>query len=327
MATVVLSAMVLSFIVVAVLIFESRPHDPIYQGKQLSLYLQPLRNASINIDYSWTWWDLGEPVELTRPRVECDFVNARALEAVSQVGTEGLPILLSMLKARVSVPRHWAQVLLDRLHLVGIAYLDPDPYGTSFRRRAAAAAAIEALGHRATPMIPDLIQLLDDRACGPTALMALLAVLPESQQIIQLTNAFRLPLPEFQGPAVLRLSTLGLAASPAMPSLLRMLNSTNEFLQGACAVALVRIGAPSDQVVPTVMKNLSSKSNAFSGPYFGPTMEGLQMSLWTLGQYGRHATNALPVLLTFQTHPDPTVEVTARNAANRIRAAAASAMP
>jgi hypothetical protein len=310
-----------------VLIFERRPHDPICQGKRLSLYLQPVRNASINIDYRWTWWDLGEPVELTRPRIECDFVDARALEAVSQAGTSGLPILLSMLKARVSLCRHWTQVLLGRLHLVGFAHLDPDPYGTSFRRRATAVAAIETLGPRATPVIPDLIHLLNDRACGTEALMALLAILPESQQIIQLTNAFRLPLPEFRGRAVLRLSTLGPAASPAMPSLLQMLNSTNEFLQGACAVALVRIGAPPEQVVPTVLRNLASNSNVFSGPFFGPTMEGLQMSLWTLGQYGRHATGALPVLLTFQTHSDPTVEVTARNAANRIRAAAASATP
>jgi len=197
-------------------------------------------------------------------------------------------------------------------------------------------AAFEQLGPKASAAIPIIIPLLNDPDSAGAALVALISLQMQSERdILCLTNALLLrtgghvglPVNQFYGTAILALSTFGSKASNAIPLLLETLQSTNEYVQGASAVALARIGASRDRLVSGVLTNLKTNvppmtaqpslaaTTAFMGRVYC-----LQMSLWALGQCGRKATRALPILSNFLSFPEETVEVTARNAANKIRA-------
>src|SRR5262249_2129424 len=142
-------------------------------------------------------------------------------------------------------------------------------------RQFAGAAALQQLGPRAAPAIPRLIGMLDHPERADAALVALLAVRPTAERdILGLTNCFgiqkggtyRSDPASLHGLSLLALSTFGPKASNAVPFLVAASSSTNVWVRGCSAAALARIGAPPDQVVPLVIRSLTTNTPAFARP-------------------------------------------------------------
>jgi len=121
-------------------------------------------------------------------------------------------------------------------------------------------------------------------------------------------------------------TTFGTNASGAIPLLMQSLGSTNGEVAAASAVALARIGGPPDRVVPIILENLP-KSNASprtamssSSAQFQRLMNDRNIikNVFALGEYGRHASHALPRLLALESYPDAHIRQAAREAAAKI---------
>ncbi len=118
--------------VIAVAAFMAfRLREPVYQGKQLSKWL---------IDF-----DLG--------RGTPGYGNAE--DAVRAMGTDCLPTLMSELRAKDSPLFYQLITLARRQHWVKVSYTQ---LGTRWAR---AVSGFQALGQRAEPAIPALMQMLD----------------------------------------------------------------------------------------------------------------------------------------------------------------------
>ena len=118
----------------------------------------------------------------------------------------------------------------------------------------------------AAPDIPRIIPLLNDPNRALLAMVALLALQPEREaDILSLTNVFGITTPDASGSspallhstAALALSSFGPKASAARPVLMKCLTYDDEGLRAASAIALSRIGAPANEVVPTLVEALN----------------------------------------------------------------------
>jgi HEAT repeat protein len=117
--------------------------------------------------------------------------------------------------------------------------------------------------------------------------------------------------------AATTLGLIGPAARQAVPSLLRGLPNTNRDLEFRlqCILALGRIRAEPERVVPALMKSLSeSLSDA--------DVRIRAFSTGALGQYGPDAGSAVPLLTNLLQDPNPNVRLEATNALKRIDPAA-----
>lgn len=124
--------------------------------------------------------------------------------------------------------------------------------------------------------------------------------------------------------AVLALGSFGPKASNAIPFLINSLSSTNENVQAAAAVALARVGAPAEKVVPLIVKTLP-KTDPASQPGAMPMLRGGRrvsetlMKIWALEQFGRKASDALPMLMVIEKYRIGNFQEAAKKASARIR--------
>src|SRR5204863_2369314 len=102
--------------------------------------------------------------------------------------------------------------------------------------------------------------------------------------------------------AILALGSFGTNTSCAVPFLLDCITSTNERIQAAVAVALVRIGAPPEAAVPRILSTIrltNSPAPIFIAgrPSLGDPgkIEATKMQRWALEHYGRQARHDLPM--------------------------------
>lgn len=154
--------------------------------------------------------------------------------------------------------------------------------------------------------------------------------------VLSLTKVLRVQTPYQNGVsksqlhslAILALSQFGARASGAVPLLLDNLTKTNEQVQAASAVALARIGAPPEKVVPLILEYLPKTNpppsvfgagRSFRTVQMMETGRDLSMNIWALGEYGRHASNALPILSNLVRYPDSRVRNASVDAAAKIR--------
>jgi hypothetical protein len=121
----------LGLVITAAAFMALRLREPVYQGKRLSEWLRDFDNGRDNPGH------------------------ARAEEAVRAMGTDCLPILLSELRAQDSPLIHKLVRLAGRQHWLRVSYTRPET------RWARAVDGFRALGQRAEPAIPALIQMFD----------------------------------------------------------------------------------------------------------------------------------------------------------------------
>ena len=182
------------------------PHEPVYQGKPVSL------------------WVAG----YMRPPMPGRMHDDRATDdAVRQIGTNAIPTLLRMLRARDSALKLKLLALARKQPLIKInstpaAYLNSE-----------AARALQALGPGAWSAVPALIEMYDQTTLSPPPLRM-----------------------EIAG----TLGRIGPLATAAVPSLLRGTSDPDDTVRGNSLFALGRIQAEPELVVPALIKALSDSS-------------------------------------------------------------------
>jgi HEAT repeat protein len=222
------------------------PHEPTYEGKPLSAWLDYYYSNGVAYPHPEGW----------------EAAKARAEFAIRKMGTNSLPALIKMISAREYALK---QTSLEQARMETPGHL---PIDRDNNRHWRAVYAFEVLGSNAAPAVPALIQLLNDRdpdvrsavavACGwvgPSAQDAVPALvnryLSDASDEVGLYSAQSLgwiqPEPEQVLPALVKnlekgggrrwltydetflvLGKLGPKAQAAVPTLLKIVNDQND---------------------------------------------------------------------------------------------------
>ena len=294
----------------------TRENDPVYKGKRLSEHLLGFGGCFLGsgggIDSK------NRPTELT---VDLRFANPLALEAVSEVGTNALPLLVKMLGAKDSTITLWIRSLGQKY--APLKKIPPEPV-RAWTRKIGAVVALHELGSRAAGAASEIVPLLSDPDCALQAVFALVSVRPErKEEILSPTNViglnyvapFRAPPGILHSAAIVAIGTFGPRAADAVPILKDSLTSTNERVRAASAVALARIGAPAEEVVPLIIDGLPKTNPRFGTPV---TAHEIRKQIWALREYGRHGGRSLSALSRLEEYPAPEIQRAAKEAAAEI---------
>jgi HEAT repeat protein len=294
-----LTGLVVVFGTVMLIIFQ-RPRDPVYQGKRLSAYLEAFASDGIQMNDKPPFSLVG----LFQPSAE----RRRAWDVLPEFGTNALPTLVQWLKAKDTAPERWLVWLGRKQSFIRLRRL------TAEERRVAAVTAFSRLGHRAEAAVPSLIPLLRDANFARQAIFALNWIQPDREQdILALTNAFGVgSIAEIE--AMAALASFQSRAAGAIPSLMIKLEATNSATRAAAAVALARIGASAEEIVPLITRNLQAGRVGFDYP-----APGGRMNLWALGEFAERARGALPIISNFVNDADSRVREEAKTAIEKIR--------
>jgi HEAT repeat protein len=181
-----------------------------------------------------------------------------ATVAVDAIGTNAIPVLVRMLRAHDSPLKTKFFFWAAHVRFLKLSYTP------SFLINIQAQEAFRFLGPSAATAVPELIGILD-------------------QQIS----------PHSEVSTALALANIGPEAKAAVPSLLSMATSTNEFVRGHALYALGRIHAEPGMVVPILVKALHDPFAMNRGTAAG-----------ALGRFGGNARPALPALLAMFHDPN-----------------------
>src|SRR5438445_7206575 len=231
-----------------------RPREPLYQGKPLSACLdQCVASGLVN--------------SLSPSCLE-------AKDAIRQIGTNGLPLLLRLISTRDSpltkqlmahLPKPWLMRLqLQRrawhAHLLGGAgffilgpvakpavpalvelVIDPDP-----DVRATAVSALVPFGPEAHAAVPALLKCLNDprRAVRIEAMICLGNIHAQPELVVPVLMDYlegQAPATPIRISAVRTIGNFGAQAKPAVPTLLRLLNDEDPLIRSLVTNCLPNI--------------------------------------------------------------------------------------
>ena len=298
----IIAAVVLGVLVVmAGLVYLTRPHEPTYQGKTLSDWIVPFCSQT-----STGLYMLGGPQNFEQLQP--------VRRAVSQIGTSGVPYLTAKLMRRESPLHRKLRELAKKQPITFIRLTDP--HAAKIR----AIRALAVLGSRARAAIPALSAQLPDSVLSDHAAYALSAMGPDGFRALidQFTNmalpgrmvtAITLSSPGsfyrgensnyadtngitfellieglsrviesgpmgFRMSAIMRLNQLGPAASNAIPAVLQVVNGVGIGERQEAVRALAHI-APPEVAIPAL-------TNFLNDPNIGVQMTA-RMELQRLG--------------------------------------------
>ena len=186
-----------------------RNQEPVYQGKPLS------------------YWLAGFTAQITYGRLSTNGSTTptrdQANEAVRQIGTNGIPTLLRMLRQHDSDFGLKLVKLAQKQRLIQINFVP------ATRRNSEAALAFGVLGAAGSNAVPALIQIYEERISDAS----------------QMSTAWSL-------------GWIGPTAAAAVPALVRTASNTNAnaYVRGFAAEALGYIHAEPESVVPTLIISL-----------------------------------------------------------------------
>jgi HEAT repeats len=264
-----------------VLLFVCACHDlgPVFEGKTLDFWLRQYRSTAANPD---------KVVQ-----------NEQAVRAVRSIGTNAVPALLKMVRAKGS--KYGLSDLnikgVDGFYILGAAASNAVPelveifeenkYPTS---RASAAHALEGIGS------------------GAFAFMALAKipascdrVIPIATQALNDTNF----LVDYEAMNVL--GNCGTSAKEAVPALVEMLTNADIKLRRSASVTLGKIHSLPDITIPALIGCLSDPAAYVRGE-----------AAWDLGNFGTLAKKAIPALLQLKNDKDSRVRGAAEGALRKI---------
>ena len=192
---------VVAVALVGVIVWQalSCEREPVYQGKRLSEWLKTYMTANLN------------------QRIQAEL---EAHEAVRRIGTNAIPTLLRMLRAKDSPLKVKLMDLAERHNIIKV-YITAEDWNSE------AVSGFEVLGTNAQSAVPALTRIVD--------------------QNISPTSRYY---------AIQALSGIGPPAAEAVPSLLRCATDTDPEVRGVAIVALGYIHAEPDRVVPVLMNAL-----------------------------------------------------------------------
>ena len=246
--------------------FFYRP-EPTYKGKPLSAWAE---------QYGSNHWTGGTATSRAASQ-EAEF-------AVRQIGTNGIPFLLKLMRARDSalkkklrtiVPQTWRQTKL-RLR------------DRSGEIRRVGAHGLAALGTNAPAAVPALIELATNH-------------------------------PEDDGRyiAVFALRTLGSAAEPAIPFLIQCLTNKINIIRDDAALGLGYMHRRPEIAVPALIQCLDLARSSKN------TFECADV-ISSLGEFGTNAKASVPILLGLLNHSDSYVRSRVTNSLSLIDSDAAT---
>jgi hypothetical protein len=213
----------------------SKQSEPLYQGKHLSAWLDEL--------YSPNRFATGND-------------NSKLEEAVRQIGTNGIPTLLRMLRAHDSKFKHKLIELAQEQHLVKINFVD------ARQRNIEAAIGFNILGQCASNAVPALIQIYQEsisESSQTSTTSALLSVgrtgkaaVPALMRTAANTNAN----PVVRGDAARTLAMIHADPELIVPVLIKCLEDSDQGVRKTAAWTLSGIGGDARAAVPTLVDML-----------------------------------------------------------------------
>lgn len=260
--------------------FILRPHEPVYRGRPLSLWLDEVYRTGEYGNSS---------------------VKSETEAAIRQLGTNALPFLLDLAATRYVVAR---QILVQSARDPDFAFLHLPPQEG---RDQMTPWAFEILGSTARPAVPQLIRIINDvdpsnRDAWLTTLTAihcLAGIGPAAEQavpdlidIFRVNRGSRTESKNLRFSAAWALGRIGPAASAAVPVLA---GATNE---RAAQLAIVQIKGASLLPLIERLKDTSNPTN-------------WNDAAWLLGRMGTNAGPAVPYLVQALNQTNATMQLTA----------------
>src|SRR5436190_223801 len=206
----ILLVALLVVVVGGIILLFLRSREPLYQAKPLSYWLAAYDSGNYN---------------LSHPKGPPPPTRDQAAEAVRQMGTQALPILLRMLQKPNSKLEEKFWSISQKQHFIKISYTVPN-------RHFKGVDALIALGSSASNAVPALIVIFDKNPA---------------------------PFPQQAVPDII--GWIGPAAREAIPAMLRGTTHTNEVVRNNAIAALGKIHAEPTLVVSGLIKCLSDSNS------------------------------------------------------------------
>ncbi len=240
------------------------PREPVYEGKPLSYWLKGY-----------------DPIEGSEPgRQQTD-------EAVRQIGTNAIPLLLRMLREQDSPLKLKLLALARRQHVVKINYVEAS------RRNIQAELTFEQLGPTAAGAVPELIKICEIELDQP----------PGQNSIFR------------ERILIEALGSIGPRARTAVPLIVKALEFDSYPVHPIAALG--EIHAKPEIAVPALMKCL--KKSVDSSLRLEAAVE--------LGRFGKDAKPAVPMLIELWKETDPALKTAAADALKQIDPETAAKFP
>jgi len=229
-----------------ILLYENQlPADPVYHGRKLSRWLQTYASSSRG---SPGWQEVDE--------------------AVRNIGTNSVPLLLQLFRARDSSLKLKLVALAGRQRIIEFHFI------TAEMRHREASMAFIALGDIAKDSVPELIKIfyspdssIQSRCAvedalgwiGPNACPAL-------PLLLQTTTNFNATL---RANALWALGEMKVEPQLCVPALVQALQDTNEWVQTSAVHALGMFGTNSQTAIPSLTKLANSAPRFGAGGLVG----------------------------------------------------------
>ncbi len=276
-----------------------RPHEPVFEGKPLSLVL----NEAYQHGSLWPVYHSGVPPP------ESEIARMRAERALRALGTNALPMLVKMAGTRISIFRRVIGAMA-RESSMDFLHLPPQ-----WDKHEIAAWGLGLLGREARPAVPALIPLLGDRdpevqcvaaeclaRIGPAAEEAV----PALVRMLKNRNRANRYEGSVVNSAAHALGEIGPAASVAASVLEGVTNDVAMVpSHEVAAVALIKIGQGSFQ---TFFERLKDTSN----------LAKWERAAAEVGHLGTNADLAIPLLLAAFQHTNNRVRMVAAMAVGQL---------
>jgi len=196
----------------------------------------------------------------------------KADEIMREAGTNAIPTLLRMLRERDSAWKLKLIALAQRQRVITIRHVE------AWRRNLQAMSAIEALGSDGKAALPELMEIYETN--------------PSASSQYRIAGIF---------------ASIGPAARPAIPLLLRSVTSTNDPTRAGAVHALGRIHSEPEKVVPALIFCLHDPNQGIRS-----------YATMALGEFGSEAKRAVPALIEAFRDPDRALSSSAYGALQEI---------
>jgi HEAT repeat protein len=275
-----------------------REREPVYQGKRLSRWVK---------DYALVF--------RLPPNAAPSTPNAD--EAVRQIGTNAIPTLLRMLRAKDSPLKDKLVALAQRQHIIKIEYTPAEQWN------GAAPFAFGVLGAKAQSAVPALIEIANRNISfdsQSSAIMALGFIGPSAKEAVPslpgwATNANA----EVREISIIGLGEIGAEPDRVVPALIHALHDPDAEVQGKAAWALGKLRPDAKVAVPALVEFLKDTR--------ADEQADRLRAIEALGFIGPSAKEAVPSLLEWATNADPNVRHYAIEALGEIHAELGRVVP
>jgi HEAT repeat protein len=223
-------------------VLHPQEREPVYQGTPLSVWLTP---RSYNGD-----------MEAWQAQAH------KAHEAVLQIGTNALPTLLRMLRAKDSALKVRFMGLVMRQHIIKIRYAPAEEWNRRARR------GFEVLGARAKSAVPTLIDIAD-RNISRTSRLATIDALgfigaPAEEAVPSLLGWATNADPELRCDAIFTLGKIRSQPDRVVPELTNALHDPTPMVRIYAFIALEHFGPDAKLAVPALVEFLKTDSTTRS---------------------------------------------------------------